>query len=95
MKKWMKSKLLTIITVIVVAGVGIGSLRNASKLESLFNPGKFKKFENRYHSDKYDYAAGDGENMNLADEDKEGKVRMILELWTVKTGILPPIEKVE
>ena len=73
MKKWMKSKLLTIITVIVVAGVGIGSLLNASKLESLFNPGKFKKFENRYHSDKYDYAAGDGDDMNLADEDKDGK----------------------
>lgn len=73
MKKWMKSKLLTIITVIVVAGVGTGSLLNASKLESLFNPGKFKKFENRYRSDKYDYAAGDGDDMNLADEDKEGK----------------------
>ena len=73
MKKWMKSKLLTIITVLVVAGVGAGSLLNASKLESLFNPGKFKKFENRYHSDNYDYAAGDGDDMNLADEDKEGK----------------------
>ena len=73
MKKWMKSKLLTIITVLVVAGVGAGSLLNASKLESLFNPGKFKKFENRYQSDNYDYAAGDGDDMNLADEDKEGK----------------------
>lgn len=73
MKKWMKNKLLTIITVVVVAGVGAGSLLNASKLESIFNPGKIKKFENRYHSDNYDYAAGDGEDMNLADEDKEGK----------------------
>ena len=73
MKKWIKSKLLTIITVIVVAGVGAGSLLNASKLESLFNPGKFKKFENRYHSDNYDYAAGDGDDMNLADEDKDGQ----------------------
>ena len=73
MKKWMKSKLLTIITVLVVAGVGAGSLMNASKLESLFNPGKFKKFENRYQSDNYDYAAGDGDDMNLADEDKDGK----------------------
>lgn len=73
MKKWMKSKLLTIITVLVVAGVGAGSLLNASKLESLFNPGKFKKFENRYQADNYDYAAGDGDDMNLADEDKEGK----------------------
>lgn len=69
----MKNKLLTIITVIVVAGVGAGSLLNASKLESLFNPGKFKKFENRYRSDNYDYAAGDGDDMDLADEDKEGK----------------------
>lgn len=73
MKKWMKSKLLTIITVLVVAGVGAGSLMNASKLESLFNPGKFKKFENRYQSDNYDYAVGDGDDMNLADEDKDGK----------------------
>lgn len=73
MKKWMKSKLLTIITVIVVTGVGAGSLLNASKLESMFNPGKLKKFENRYRSDNYDYAAGDGEDMNLADEDKEGE----------------------
>ena len=73
MKKWMKSKLLTIITVLVVAGVGAGSLMNASKLESLFNPGKFKKFENRDQSDNYDYAAGDGDDMNLADEDKDGK----------------------
>lgn len=73
MKKWIKGKLLTIITVLVVAGVGVGSLLNASRLESLFNPGKFKKFENRYHSDNYDYAAGDGDDMNLADEDKEGK----------------------
>lgn len=73
MKKWMKSKLLTIITVLVVAGVGAGSLLNASKLESLFNPGKFKKFENRYQSDNYDYAAGDGDDMNLADQDKDGK----------------------
>lgn len=73
MKKWMKSKLLTIMTVIVVVGVGAGSLLNASKLESLFNPGKFKKFENRYQSDNYDYAAGDGDDMNLADQDKDGK----------------------
>lgn len=73
MKKWMKNKLLTIITVVVVAGVGAGSLLNASKLESIFNPGKIKKFENRYHSDNYDYAAGDGEDMNLADEDKKGQ----------------------
>ena len=68
-----KKKALTAATGAAVIGVAAAALVNGSKLESMFDPGKFEKFENRYKSEDYDYVAGNGEDMDLADQDKKSK----------------------
>ena len=45
MKKITKKKTLTAVTGATVIGVAAAALVNGSKLESVFNPGKFEKFE--------------------------------------------------
>lgn len=73
MKKWIKKKALTAVTGVAVAGVAAVSLGNASSLETLFNPGKFEKYENRHRSEEYDYVAGNDGDAELADKDKDGE----------------------
>ena len=46
---------------------------NGSKLDSVFNPGKFEKFENNYKSEEYDYVAGDGEETDIAGDNVKDK----------------------
>lgn len=46
MKKITKKKTLTAVTGATVIGVAAAALVNGSKLDSVFNPGKFEKFEN-------------------------------------------------
>ena len=70
MKKWMKKKILPTATGVLVLGVGVVVLSNATGLDNLFEPSDFEEFQNRYKSDKYNYVAGDGENAELADQDQ-------------------------
>ncbi len=70
MKKWMKKKILPTATGVVVLGVGVAVLSNATGLDNLFEPSDFEQFQNRYKADEYDYVAGDGENAELADQDQ-------------------------
>lgn len=72
MKKWMGKKTLTALTSVAVAGVAAGTLLNALELDDLFQPQSFEKFENRHRSEDYDYVAGDGDDIDLADEEKDG-----------------------
>ena len=48
MKKITKKKTLTAVTGATVIGVAAAALVNGSKLDSVFNPGKFEKFENMW-----------------------------------------------
>ena len=73
MKKSTKKKTLTVVTGVAVIGAATAALGNASSLESLFNPGKFEKYENRHRSKEYDYVAGKGGAAELADKDKNGE----------------------
>lgn len=73
MKKWMKKKTLTAVTGAAVIGAATVALGNASSLESLFNPGKFEKYENRHRSEEYDYVAGNDGDAELADKNKNGE----------------------
>lgn len=72
MKKWMGKKTLTALTSVAVAGIAAGTLLNALELDDLFQPQSFEKFENRHRSEDYDYVAGDGDDIDLADEEKDG-----------------------
>ena len=48
MKKNTKKKTLTAVTGATVIGVAVAALFNGSKLETVFNPDKFEKFDNKY-----------------------------------------------
>lgn len=71
MKKTTKKKTITAVTGATVIGVAAAALVNGSKLETVFNPKKFEKFENKYNSDDYDYVAGNGEETDIAGNSKE------------------------
>lgn len=73
MKKSTKKKTLTVVTGAAVIGAATVALGNASSLESLFNPGKFEKYENRHRSEEYDYVSGEGGDAALADKNKDGE----------------------
>lgn len=70
MKKHWKKKVLTLVTGVAVSGVAAGALRDASAMETLFQPKSFENFENRHQSEEVDYAAGDGQSADLADRDQ-------------------------
>ena len=72
MKDW-KKHILPVATGAAVIGIGTAVITNASGLENLFEPDQFKRFENRYHADDYNYVAGDGEKTELADQDKDSQ----------------------
>ena len=69
MKKINKKKAITTVTGVAVLGVAVTALGNASELETLFNPSKFEKFQNQNRTEEYDYMAGEGDNVDLADND--------------------------
>ena len=48
----------------------MATIANASGLDNVFDAGNSKWFENMGKSDDYDYVAGDGEETDLADQDK-------------------------
>ena len=70
MKKNTKKNTLTAVTGATVIGVAAAALVNGSKLEAVFNPGKFEKIQNNYKSEEYDYIAGDGEETDIAGENR-------------------------
>ena len=70
MKKNIKKNTLTAVTGATVIGVAAAALVNGSKLEAVFNPGKFEKIQNNYKSEEYDYIAGDGEETDIAGENR-------------------------
>ena len=72
-EKITKKKTLTAVTGATVIGVAAAALVNGSKLDSVFNPGKFEKFENNYKSEEYDYVAGDGEETDIAGDNVKDK----------------------
>lgn len=94
MKKTTKKKTLTAVTGATVIGVAAAALVNGSKLESVFNPEKFQKFENNYSTDDYDYVAGDGEETDIAgdnsknDEKSGGDDLQVLQLKKQEEGDL-------
>ena len=92
MKKNTKKKTLTAVTGATVIGVAAAALVNGSKLESVFNPGKFEKFQNNYKSEDYDYATGDGEETDIAgdnqkdNEKNKGDDLQVLQLKKQESG---------
>lgn len=73
MKKSTKKKTITAVTGATVIGVAAAALVNGSKLESVFNPGKFEKFQNNYKAEDYDYVVGDGEDTDIAGDNKKNQ----------------------
>lgn len=73
MKKSTKKKTLTAVTSAAVIGAATVALGNASSLETLFNPDKFEKYENRHRSDEYDYVSGNGTDAEVADKKENGE----------------------
>ncbi len=77
MKSWKnikKSRLIAIVTGILIVVAGIVVLANASGVHSIFEPEDFANFENQYDSNmNYDSGAGDGEESDLADENEESQ----------------------
>lgn len=71
MKKWITGKVIKAATGLAVTTVAVGALAKASVLESIFVPDKFSKFENEQENEQYRYAAGDGEDVDLADKNGE------------------------
>ncbi len=71
MKKWITGKVIKAATGLAVTTVAVGALANASVLESIFVPDKFSKFKNEQENEQYRYAAGDGDNIELADKNGE------------------------
>ena len=55
-------------TIAVAAAVMSG----ASGVSGLFEPKNFSRFQNHNSKDEFDYIAGDGEDADLADQNKEG-----------------------
>lgn len=73
MKKFNRKKTITAVTGVAVLGVAVTALGNASELETIFNPSKFEKFQNQNKAEEYDYTAGEGDDVDLADKDKNGE----------------------
>lgn len=69
----MKKKSVTVVTGAAVVGIAAGALANASVLKNLFEPGKFQKFEKQDANEDYDYVSGDGEDLDLADQDNDSQ----------------------
>lgn len=66
-----KNKLAAVLTGIGVTCAGAVALGSASSLEAVFNPNHFARFEDRYQPDAYDYVAGGGEDLDLADRSEK------------------------
>lgn len=73
MKKWIKMNTLKVVTGAVVLGAAAGSILNASELGDLFQPENFERFQEKEQPQNYDYVAGDGEDVDLADENQNGE----------------------
>lgn len=69
MKEHWKKKVLTLVTGVAVSSVAASALKDASALETMFQPKSFENFENRHQSEEVDYTAGDGQSADLADRD--------------------------
>ena len=69
----MKKKSVTVVTGAAVVGIAAGALANASVLQNLFEPGKFQKFEKQDANEDYDYVSGDGDDLDLADQDNDSQ----------------------
>lgn len=77
MKKSQKKRIVAVVAVcVLIIAAGAAVLVNASKLNKIFDPKKFDRFENDLaDSEEYDSIAGDGEESDLADDSEEGEDR--------------------
>lgn len=73
MKKWIQRNALKLVTGAVVVGTATGSLLNASELSNMFQPENFKRVESKEQAQDYDYVAGEGDNVDLADQNQDGE----------------------
>lgn len=67
-KDWRK-----ILLGLLVVGAGTGTVLNATGLDNLFEPDNFKWFQDLGKKEAYDYVAGDGEETDLADQDRKSE----------------------
>ncbi len=79
MKKLFKEKKRTFIAGLMgmfIVTAGIAVLVNASRLNKVFNPQDFERFENDISiGNEYDFVAGDGKASDLADDGDDGEAR--------------------
>lgn len=73
MKDWIKKRMAGILTGLVIVGAGTAVLANAKGISTLFQADRFRQFDDRYQAEDYDFVAGDGENMDLADKGADGE----------------------
>lgn len=73
MRKWGSKKHLTAAGVAAAIAVAAAVMSGASGVSGLFEPKNFSRFQNHKNSDEYDYVAGEGEDADLADQNKNGE----------------------
>ena len=66
----MNKKILAVLAVAAIGGITVAS---ASGLNNLFEPQSYKWFKQENQSEEYDYASGDGQEEDLADQDQESE----------------------
>lgn len=70
MDKWTEKRPLRVVAGAVVIGVAAVTLMNASGADVLFEPENYERFSRQDQGEEYDYTAGSGEDIDLADKDK-------------------------
>ena len=70
MDKRIKKRSLKVVAGAAVIGVAAVTLMNASGADILFKPENYERFTRQDRAEDYDYTAGSGEDIDLADKDK-------------------------
>ena len=71
MDKWIEKRPLKIVAGAILIGAAAVTLINASGADVLFKPENYEHFTRQDHTEDFDYTAGSGEDINLADKDKD------------------------
>ena len=72
MRKWGNRKHLTAAGAAAAIAVVAAIMSRASGAGGMFEPKNFSRFQNHNNKDEYDYVAGEGEDADLADQNKNG-----------------------
>lgn len=72
MRRWGNRKYLTAAGVAAAIAVAAAVMSGASGVSGLFEPKNFSRFQNHNSKDEFDYVAGDGQDADLADQNKNG-----------------------